>query len=82
MKRATKTRKPAAKAKAKPAGRIAEAVGTSVRATTPNKSGRSLSQTMEAAMVEAINKAQTEGVTDPKEIRKRILAAREAVKSV
>ncbi len=34
---------------------------------------------IEAAMFEALQKAQNEGLTDPAEIRARILAARDAV---
>ena len=38
-----------------------------------------LAKKMEAAMHQAILIAQAEGITDPKEIRKRIIAAKESV---
>jgi hypothetical protein len=59
----------------KNASRIVEAVGAAVGKKTPRGAE------IEAAMSDAVKQAQAEGVTDPAEIRARMLAAADRVKA-
>jgi hypothetical protein len=54
--------------------RVVSGTGTAVGVNTP-KTNEHLE--LEAKMAQAIHQAHSEGVSDPKEIQKRILAARE-----
>ncbi|HMF86504.1 MAG TPA: hypothetical protein VK575_00385 [Gemmatimonadaceae bacterium] len=75
---ARKTKKTATRRKKAEEPVIAEATGGAAGgAKTPNPRG----QRMEAAMVEAINKAMAEGVSDPVKIREAMAAAREKAKA-
>lgn len=73
----------------KPAPKIVAAVGSAAghpkAAGTPHpapaKTSGPSGKTMEQAMADAITKALAEGVTDQEEIKKRQLAARDAVKN-
>lgn len=56
---------------------IVPAVGLAFSAA---RVGTELSVNIEAAMLQAAAAAQAEGITDPDEIRKRVLAARQKVK--
>lgn len=58
----------------KPAARIVE--GTGVAVDSPDAAR---AETVESAMSAAIAKAMDDGVSDPAEIRKRMLAARDEV---
>lgn len=62
----------------------ATGAGTTVVAATGAATGKrdkvGKSNTIELAMVAAIEQAAREGVTDPAEIKKRMLAARKAAK--
>lgn len=69
----TQEEKPAGDA---PKKGIVEAVGTAASASNDTVSARDI----EAAMSKAAADAQAEGISDPNEIRDRMLAARKAVK--
>lgn len=56
--------------------RVAEAVGTAASASNDTPSAKDI----EAAMSQAAEKAQAEGVSDPNEIRERMLEARKRAK--
>jgi hypothetical protein len=56
--------------------KVASGTGTAVGVNNPQKTTAHLE--LEAKMAHAIHQAHSEGVSDPKEIQKRILAAREA----
>lgn len=56
---------------------VVEAVGVAV-GHDGSPAGISWAKQLEAAMTAAVEQAQAEGVTDPDEIRRRILDARDA----
>jgi len=57
---------------------IVEAVGVSANALDPAR--RPIAERIEAAMTQAVRDAQAEDVTDPDEIRRRMLEARDKVR--
>lgn len=59
---------------------IVRAVGAS--ANSVSLAGKDTAARIQAAMVLAIEKAQAEGISDQAEIRRRMMAARAAVKTV
>jgi len=60
--------------------KIVAATGAATGAATLSKEPQSLR--IQDAMTEAIKQAHKEGITDPKEIKTRMMAAREAVKKM
>jgi hypothetical protein len=68
--------KKSAKKASKPKSRIVSAVGT---ASSSKDDG--LSQRIEEAMANAVKAAMDDGITDPAEIKERMLAAREEAKA-
>ena len=57
-------------------GKVVEAVGTAASQSNDMPSSKDI----EVAMVHAIEQAHADGVSDPDEIRDRMLAARKAAK--